>query len=78
MATIETEVTANKKSPTDVRPSVRASRKGSESIIDRVLRMFSSVRFGIIMLLLVLACCMIGMLDHAAKHRRDSASTMKT
>ena len=51
MATIETEVTANK-----------ASRKESESIIDRTLRLFSSVRFGIIMLLLVLACCMIGML----------------
>ncbi len=51
MATIETEVTTNK-----------ASRKVSESIIDQVLRLFSSVRFGIIMLLLVLACCMIGML----------------
>jgi cytochrome c biogenesis protein len=58
MATIETEVTANKNSSTPV----RASRKGSDSIIDRVLRLFSSVRFGIIMLLLVLACCMIGML----------------
>ena len=51
MATIETEVTSKK-----------ASRKESESIIDRTLRLFSSVRFGIIMLLLVLACCMIGML----------------
>ena len=51
MATIETEVTANK-----------APRKERASIIDRTLRLFSSVRFGIIMLLLVLACCMIGML----------------
>ena len=58
MATIETEVTANKKSQTPV----NASRMESDSIIDRVLRLFSSVRFGIIMLLLVLACCMIGML----------------
>lgn len=58
MATIETEVTANKESQTPV----KASRKEGDSIIDRVLRLFSSVRFGIIMLLLVLACCMIGML----------------
>lgn len=62
MATIETEITANKDSSTGVGPSAKASQKGSESVIDQVLRLFSSVRFGIIMLMLVLACCMIGML----------------
>jgi cytochrome c biogenesis protein len=56
MATIKTEITANKNTSSVARP---ASEK---SIIDRGLRLFSSVRFGIAMLLLVLACCMIGML----------------
>jgi cytochrome c biogenesis protein len=38
-----------------------AASKASESIIDQILRLFSSVRFGIIMMMLVLLCCMTGM-----------------
>ena len=39
-----------------------ASTKKNDSVVDRLLRMLSSVRLGIIMLILVLACCVIGML----------------
>lgn len=60
MATSETEVTTESQSVT---PTVqaRAARK-RESVIDAILRVLSSVRFGIIMLAVLLVCCMIGML----------------
>ena len=62
MATIETEMTANKSTSTSKNSSTSERPASNKSIIDRGLRLFSSVRFGIVMLLLVLACCMIGML----------------
>src|SRR5947208_16697358 len=34
----------------------------SESVIDAVLKLLSSVRFGLVMLGMLLTCCMIGML----------------
>jgi cytochrome c biogenesis protein len=60
MATIKTELANNQQA---ARGDERADRalKASESVIDQILRLFSSVRFGIIMLMLLLACCMIGM-----------------
>jgi cytochrome c biogenesis protein len=36
--------------------------ENNQSVIDRVLRLFSSVRLGIVLLVLLLICCMIGML----------------
>ncbi|HEV8482911.1 MAG TPA: cytochrome c biogenesis protein ResB [Blastocatellia bacterium] len=39
-----------------------AKTKQDDSVVDRLLRLMSSVRFGIIMLILVLACCVAGML----------------
>jgi cytochrome c biogenesis protein len=47
--------------PTTTPASPKANKPGSTSILDRGLRLLSSVRFGIIMLMLLLICCMIGM-----------------
>jgi cytochrome c biogenesis protein len=58
MSSSETEV-STKGEPTAVVANVRT--KKSESLVDKVLGVLSSVRFGIIMLSIVLICCMIGM-----------------
>ncbi len=58
MATSESDVTT--KAP--AAGAVRSVPRSKESILDKVLRLLSSVRFGIIMLSLLLVCCMIGML----------------
>lgn len=65
MASSETDV-STKTEPTTVaaQSTVAAqvrTRKG-ESLVDKVLGVLSSVRFGIIMLSIVLVCCMVGML----------------
>ncbi|HJQ27501.1 MAG TPA: cytochrome c biogenesis protein ResB [Blastocatellia bacterium] len=55
MATTKTHLPTPRTEPV-TQPTARAS------IIDKSLRLLSSVRFGIIMLMLLLACCMIGMI----------------
>jgi cytochrome c biogenesis protein len=60
MATTKTVVDQGRAAATDVK-LVESSLSRSESVIDRALRLFSSVRFGIVMLLLLLGCCVIGM-----------------
>lgn len=60
MATSETEVQVDS-TPTGAGIKVRPVKQ-SESWIDAILRVLSSVRFGIIMLSILLICCMIGML----------------
>jgi len=60
MATTKTLADERLAAPVEHRAA--AASKASGSIIDQVLRLFSSVRFGIIMLLLLLLCCMTGML----------------
>jgi|ERR1041384_112525 cytochrome c biogenesis protein len=62
MATTETEVGPKMEAPPAVAPAVKAVSKKSDSILDRTLRLLSSVRFGIVMLSILLSCCMIGML----------------
>jgi len=42
-------------------PAVAALNK-NKSVIDQTLSLLSSVRFGLVMLMLLLVCCMIGML----------------
>jgi len=42
-------------------PAVAALKK-NKSVIDQTLSLLSSVRFGLVMLMLLLVCCMIGML----------------
>src|SRR5262245_60800243 len=59
MAANETEV------PTEAQPpsvAVKAQSKKPESILDQILGLLSSVRFGVTMLVIVLICAMIGML----------------
>ncbi|MEW6208755.1 MAG: cytochrome c biogenesis protein ResB [Acidobacteriota bacterium] len=61
MATIEPEI----KAEASASPATEAnavSRKRDVSILDKFLGLLSSVRFGIVMLMILLACCMIGML----------------
>jgi cytochrome c biogenesis protein len=61
MATTETEIA----SPTDAAqaaaPAVKIIAKKGDSVLDKGLRLLSSVRFGIVMLSILLLCCMIGM-----------------
>ncbi|HEY7543849.1 MAG TPA: cytochrome c biogenesis protein ResB, partial [Blastocatellia bacterium] len=61
MATIEPEI----KAEASASPATEAkvlSKKKDVSILDKFLGLLSSVRFGIVMLMILLACCMIGML----------------
>ncbi|HJQ69346.1 MAG TPA: cytochrome c biogenesis protein ResB [Blastocatellia bacterium] len=62
MATTKTDVTGGAQAavtaPVEAVPRV----KKNESILDKVLRLLSSVRFGVTMLVIVLICCVIGML----------------
>ncbi len=61
MATIEPEIKAEaSSSSTEVK--VVSKKKKDESILDSFLGLLSSVRFGIVMLMILLICCMIGML----------------
>lgn len=48
--------------PPAVAPAVKVVPKKNDSILDKTLRLLSSVRFGIIMLSILLSCCMLGML----------------
>jgi cytochrome c biogenesis protein len=59
MASSESEVSV-KNEPASASVKLRTQR--SESLVDKLLTLLSSVRFGIIMLSIVLVCCMIGML----------------
>jgi len=61
MATTETELTAKTEAPLAAAPAVKITKK-TDSILDKVLRLLSSVRFGIVMLSILLTCCMLGML----------------
>ena len=61
MATTETELTSKTEAPLAVAPAVKIVKK-SDSILDKVLHLLSSVRFGIVMLSILLTCCMMGML----------------
>jgi cytochrome c biogenesis protein len=62
MATTETEVNAGPQAGTAATPDARPRVKKSEPILDKILRLLSSVRFGVTMLVIVLICCIIGML----------------
>ncbi|HST23822.1 MAG TPA: cytochrome c biogenesis protein ResB, partial [Blastocatellia bacterium] len=43
-------------------PTVKIAAKKSESPLDKILGLLSSVRFGLVMLGLLLSCCIIGMI----------------
>ena len=60
MATSESEVnTSAQASPSG--PAVKVIPKKTDSFLDKVLRLLSSVRFGVTMLGILLVCCIIGM-----------------
>src|SRR5262245_58763825 len=67
MATTETELAAQTEAPAAASPPVKVVSKkldkalGLSSVLDKVLRLLSSVRFGIVMLSILLICCMLGM-----------------
>ena len=62
MAISESEVKTDVQVESAAQPSVKVRSKKQESILDKGLALLSSVRFGIVMLSLLLICCMIGML----------------
>jgi cytochrome c biogenesis protein len=62
MATTETELGSKTETPTAAAPTVKVTSKKNDSVLDKVLRLLSSVRFGVSMLGILLICCMIGML----------------
>jgi cytochrome c biogenesis protein len=63
MATTETELsTSTAEAPPASVSKVTVSSPNRDSVLDKLLRLLSSVRFGIVMLSIVLLCCMIGML----------------
>jgi cytochrome c biogenesis protein len=61
MATSETEVNPNAQTPSAA-PAVKVKPKNKDSLLDKMLRLLSSVRFGVTMLGILLVCCIIGML----------------
>src|SRR2546423_4240504 len=62
MATTETEVGPKMEAPPAVAPAVKVVSRNSDNILDKALKLLSSVRFGLVMLSTLLLCCMIGML----------------
>jgi len=62
MATTETELASRTEVPPAAAPPVKVSAKKGDSILDKLLHLLSSVRFGIVMLSILLSCCMLGML----------------
>ena len=61
MASSETEVQADGQPPS-THAAVKLSKRKDQSILDKILALLSSVRFGVTMLGIVLICAMIGML----------------
>jgi cytochrome c biogenesis protein len=62
MATTETELGSKPEAVSVAPAAVKVIAKKSDSALDRVLRLLSSVRFGVVMLSILLTCCMIGMI----------------
>ena len=62
MATTETELASTAEVPPAAATAVKVSSRKSDSVLDKVLRLLSSVKFGLVMLSTLLTCCMIGML----------------
>ena len=61
MATTETEIASQAEVPSASTPPIKVMATKSDSVLDKALRLLSSVRFGIVMLSILLLCCMIGM-----------------
>lgn len=62
MATRESEASGKPQASTGTADAVKARPQKQDSILDKVLQLLSSVRFGVTMLMILLAMCIIGML----------------
>ena len=62
MSTSESEIKTEVQTTPVAAPAVKIAAKRSESPLDKILGLLSSVRFGLVMLGLLLTCCMIGMI----------------
>src|SRR6266850_3568702 len=62
MATTETEVASKTEAPLPALSNANVLPKKGDTVLDKVLHLLSSVRFGIVMLSILLSCCMLGML----------------
>ena len=62
MATTETELASTTEAPLSAVSNAKVLPKKGDSVLDKVLSLLSSVRFGIVMLSILLSCCMLGML----------------
>jgi cytochrome c biogenesis protein len=62
MATTETEIAPEPETTSAASAPVQVQSRKQTSILDKALRLLSSVRFGVVMLGILLSCCMIGML----------------
>src|SRR6266850_6801231 len=62
MATTEPELTSTTEAPLPALSNAKVLPKKGDSVLDKVLHLLSSVRFGIVMLSILLSCCMRGML----------------
>lgn len=62
MATTEQDVSVTGDAASKAEPTVKIKTRKDENILDKILRLLSSVRFGIVMLSLVLICSMLGMI----------------
>src|SRR5215471_18159644 len=62
MATVETEADASSRVQAAAKPSVKVRPRKQEGIIDKILALLSSVRLGVTMLVILLLCCIIGIL----------------
>src|SRR5215471_16495877 len=62
MATVETEADASARVQAPSKASVKARPRKQDGIIDKILALLSSVRLGVTMLVILLLCCIIGML----------------
>jgi cytochrome c biogenesis protein len=61
MATAETDAKAGRLAEAAPKSTVKVRPKKSESVLDRVLALLSSVRLGVTLLMILLTCCIIGM-----------------
>jgi cytochrome c biogenesis protein len=62
MATSNSQAPGNPQVSPGTGAAVKAVPQKSDSVLDKVLQLLSSVRFGVTMLMILLVCCIIGML----------------
>jgi len=61
MATAETDAKPGPRAEAGSKSAVNVRPRASESMLDKVLGLLSSVRFGVTLLMILLACCILGM-----------------